>query len=100
MLEPVRRFVDGNSAPVQRADFLHSRPEKTPVLERCPPDAVCPAAAVLGGQALSITVTSRAGQLEVGVVGDRSAVPHPQRIITHLETSLTDLEHPLAPRGR
>lgn len=62
-------------------------------------DAVYPVPTILGGQALSITVTSRAGQLDVGVVGDRHAVPHLQRIITHLETSLSDLESAVAASG-
>ena len=30
---------------------------------------------------------------------DRHAVPHLQRIITHLETSLSDLEHAVAASG-
>lgn len=44
------------------------------------------------GQALNITVTSYAGSLEIGLTGCRRSVPHLQRLLTHLETSLADLE--------
>jgi WS/DGAT/MGAT family acyltransferase len=51
-----------------------------------------PASIVLNGQALNISVTSYADQLHFGLVGCRRTVPHLQRLLTHLETSLTDLE--------
>ena len=44
------------------------------------------------GQALNITVTSYAGELQFGLVGCRRAAPHLQRLLTHLETSLDELE--------
>jgi WS/DGAT/MGAT family acyltransferase len=51
-----------------------------------------PASIVLNGQALNISVTSYDHQLHFGLVGCRRTVPHLQRLLTHLETSLTDLE--------
>jgi WS/DGAT/MGAT family acyltransferase len=51
-----------------------------------------PASIVLNGQALNISVTSYAHQLHFGLVGCRRTVPHLQRLLTHLETSLTELE--------
>ena len=44
------------------------------------------------GQALNITVTSYADDLEFGLTGDRRSVPSLQRLLTHLETSLEELE--------
>ena len=44
------------------------------------------------GQALNITVTSYAGELQFGLVGCRRAAPHLQRLLTHLEDSLDELE--------
>src|SRR3954451_1039600 len=43
-------------------------------------------------QALNITVTSYNGNMEFGLIGDRRSVPHLQRLLTHLEDSLADLE--------
>lgn len=51
-----------------------------------------PASIVLNGQALNISVTSYDHQLHFGLVGCRRTVPHLQRLLTHLETSLTELE--------
>ncbi len=46
----------------------------------------------LNGQALNITLTSTADSLDFGLVGCRRSVPHLQRVLGHLETSLKDLE--------
>jgi WS/DGAT/MGAT family acyltransferase len=51
-----------------------------------------PASIVLNGQALNISVTSYAHELHFGLVGCRRTVPHLQRLLGHLEDSLTDLE--------
>ncbi|OBK20629.1 diacylglycerol O-acyltransferase [Mycobacterium asiaticum] len=44
------------------------------------------------GQALNITLVNNAGNLDFGLVGCRRSVPHLQRLLAHLETSLKDLE--------
>ncbi len=44
------------------------------------------------GQALNITLTSYNGNLEFGLIGCRRRVPHLQRLLTHLEDALADLE--------
>ncbi|MCW2713795.1 MAG: Wax ester synthase/acyl-CoA:diacylglycerol acyltransferase [Frankiales bacterium] len=44
------------------------------------------------GQALNITLTSYDGQLHFGLVGCRRSVPHLQRLLGHLEDSLSALE--------
>ncbi|KUI03705.1 wax ester/triacylglycerol synthase family O-acyltransferase [Mycobacterium sp. IS-3022] len=46
----------------------------------------------LDGQALNITLANSAGNLDFGLVGDRRRVPHLQRLLGHLETSLKELE--------
>ncbi|HEV2783395.1 MAG TPA: wax ester/triacylglycerol synthase family O-acyltransferase [Actinophytocola sp.] len=47
------------------------------------------------GQALNITVTSYAGDLEFGLTGCRRSVPHLQRLLTHLDDALAELEKAL-----
>jgi diacylglycerol O-acyltransferase len=44
------------------------------------------------GQALNITITSYAGNLNFGLTGCRRNVPHLQRLLTYLEDSLAELE--------
>jgi diacylglycerol O-acyltransferase len=51
-----------------------------------------PLSLVLDGQALNITLSSNADSLDFGLVGCRRSVPHLQRVLNHLETSLKDLE--------
>ncbi len=55
-------------------------------------DGMYPVSIVLDGQALNITLTSRKGFLDFGLIGCRRSVPHLQRLLTHLETSLEELE--------
>jgi WS/DGAT/MGAT family acyltransferase len=43
-------------------------------------------------QALNLTVTSYSGNMEFGLIGCRRSVPHLQRLLTHLEDALADLE--------
>jgi WS/DGAT/MGAT family acyltransferase len=44
------------------------------------------------GQALNITVTSYAGEMEFGLIGCRRSLPHLQRLLPALEDGLADLE--------
>ncbi|MDQ3405117.1 MAG: wax ester/triacylglycerol synthase family O-acyltransferase [Actinomycetota bacterium] len=53
---------------------------------------VYPVSVPYEGQALNITVTSYDGSMEFGLTGCRRSVPHLQRLLAYLETSLTDLE--------
>ncbi len=55
-------------------------------------DGNYPLSIVLDGQALNITLTNNAGNLDFGLVGCRRSVPHLQRLLAHLESSLKDLE--------
>ena len=55
-------------------------------------DGSYPMSALPEGQALNITLVNNAGNLDFGLVGCRRSVPHLQRLLTHLESSLEDLE--------
>lgn len=55
-------------------------------------DGNYPLSIALDGQALNITLVSNAGNLDFGLVGCRRSVPHLQRLLAHLESSLKDLE--------
>lgn len=51
-----------------------------------------PMSIAANGQALNITLVGGGDRLDFGLVGCRRAVPHLQRLLDHLETSLKDLE--------
>lgn len=51
-----------------------------------------PMSIAANGQALNITLVGSGDRLDFGLVGCRRAVPHLQRLLAHLETSLKDLE--------
>jgi hypothetical protein len=53
---------------------------------------VYPISMISEGQALNITVTRYADKITFGIVGDRKAVPHLQRMLIHVENALADLE--------
>jgi len=55
-------------------------------------DGSYPLSALPDGQALNITLVNNAGNLDFGLVGCRRSVPHLQRMLAHLESSLKDLE--------
>lgn len=55
-------------------------------------DGNYPLSIALDGQALNITMTNNADNLDFGLVGCRRSVPHLQRLLTHLEDSLAALE--------
>ncbi len=55
-------------------------------------DGSYPVSIPMDGQALNITLSSYDGSLDFGLIGDRNAVPHLQRLLDHLEDSLVELE--------
>lgn len=55
-------------------------------------DGLYPVSIVTDGLALNITLCSRDKYLDFGVIGCRSSVPHLQRMLTHLESALAELE--------
>lgn len=56
-------------------------------------DGNYPLSIALDGQALNITLSNNAENLDFGLVGCRRSVPSLQRLLGHLEDSLTELEH-------
>jgi diacylglycerol O-acyltransferase / wax synthase len=55
-------------------------------------DGNYPMSIALDGQALNITLVNNANSMDIGLVGCRRSVPHLQRLLAHLESSLKDLE--------
>ena len=55
-------------------------------------DGNYPLSIAMDGQALNITLVSNGDQLDFGIVGCRRSVPHLQRLLSHLEDALKDLE--------
>lgn len=55
-------------------------------------EGMYPVSIVLDGQALNITLTSRDKYLDFGLIGCRRSVPSLQRLLTHLEAALAELE--------
>jgi diacylglycerol O-acyltransferase / wax synthase len=55
-------------------------------------DGNYPLSIPLDGQALNITLVNNADKMDFGLVGCRRSVPHLQRLLGDLETSLKDLE--------
>jgi WS/DGAT/MGAT family acyltransferase len=55
-------------------------------------DGNYPLSIALDGQALNITLVNNADHIDFGLVGCRRSVPHLQRLLGHLESSLKDLE--------
>lgn len=51
-----------------------------------------PMSIAANGQVLNITLGGSGDGLDFGLVGCRRAVPHLQRLLAHLETSLKDPE--------
>ncbi|MCV7191891.1 WS/DGAT/MGAT family O-acyltransferase [Mycolicibacterium brumae] len=51
-----------------------------------------PVSIVTDNLALNITLANNAGNLEFGLIGCRRSIPHLQRLLTHLEDALADLE--------
>ena len=62
-------------------------------------DGNYPFSIALDGQALNITLSNNAGNLDFGLVGCRRSVPSLQRLLGHLEDSLSGLERALGTAG-
>jgi diacylglycerol O-acyltransferase len=58
-----------------------------------------PLSIALDGQALNITLSNNADNLDFGLVGCRRSVPSLQRLLGHLEDSLSDLEQAVGIAG-
>ncbi|MFN8071650.1 MAG: wax ester/triacylglycerol synthase family O-acyltransferase [Mycobacterium sp.] len=63
-------------------------------------DGNYPLSIALDGQAMNITLSNNADNLDFGLVGCRRSVPSLQRILGHLEDSLAGLEQAVGKKGR
>lgn len=63
-------------------------------------DGNYPLSIALDGQAMNITLSNNADNLDFGLVGCRRSVPSLQRILGHLEDSLAGLEQAVGKGGR
>ncbi|WP_406281684.1 wax ester/triacylglycerol synthase family O-acyltransferase [Nocardia sp. NBC_00881] len=55
-------------------------------------DATYPLSIPIDGQAINITLTSNADNLDIGIVACRRSVPRASMLLDHLESALADLE--------
>jgi diacylglycerol O-acyltransferase len=62
-------------------------------------DGNYPLSIALDGQALNITLSNNADNLDFGLVGCRRSVPSLQRLLGHLEDSLSELEQAVGTTG-
>jgi diacylglycerol O-acyltransferase len=62
-------------------------------------DGNYPLSIALDGQAMNITLSNNADNLDFGLVGCRRSVPSLQRILGHLEDSLAGLEQAMGTGG-
>jgi diacylglycerol O-acyltransferase len=53
---------------------------------------IYPISMISEGLAINITVTAYADTITFGIVGDRKAVPHLQRLLVHIENAISGLE--------
>lgn len=91
-LTPVPGFVKYTRPPFNIIVSNVPGPRKQMYWNGAALDGLYPASIVLDGQAVNITLTSRDTFLDFGIVGCRTSVPHLQRLLTHLESALVELE--------
>ena len=91
-LSPVPGFVRYTRPPFNVIVSNVPGPKEDMYLNGARLDGMYPVSIVLDGQALNITLTSRKDHIDVGLIGCRRSVPHLQRLLSHLEDSLAELE--------
>ena len=58
----------------------------------CRLDGIYPVSVVIHQIALNITLISRNGEIDFGLIGCRRTLPHMQRLLDYLEESIVELE--------
>jgi hypothetical protein len=90
---PRRRPRSCSCAPVQRGDLERPPGPSEPLYWNGPGSpGTYPISILVDGQALNITTSSYAGNLDFGILGCRRTVPSLQRVLTYLEDELRGLE--------
>lgn len=67
-------------------------PQETVYWQGCELDGIYPASLVLDGFALNITLISRHDKIDFGIIACRKSLPSVQRLLTHMEDSIEELE--------
>ena len=67
-------------------------PQETVYWQGCQLDGIYPASLVLDGYALNITLISRHDAIDFGIIACRKSLPSVQRLLTHLEDAINELE--------
>lgn len=67
-------------------------PQTNMYWQGCKLDGIYPASLVLDGFALNITLISRHDNIDFGIIACRRSLPSAQRLLTHLEDSIQELE--------
>ena len=91
-LSPVPGFVKYTNPPFNVVVSNVPGPRNPMYFNGAKLDGLYPVSIVTDGQAINITLTSRDKYLDFGIIGCRKSVPHLQRLLTHLETALVELE--------
>jgi WS/DGAT/MGAT family acyltransferase len=91
-LTPIPGFVKYTHPPFNVIVSNVPGPSKPMYFNGAKLDGMYPVSIVLDGQALNITLASRDKYLDFGLTGCRRSVPHLQRLLLHLESSLAELE--------
>ena len=89
---PVPGFVKHTRPPFNVIVSNVPGPKKDVYFNGARLDGMYPVSIVMDGQALNITLTSRAGFLDFGLIGCRTSLPSLQRLLQHLEDALAELE--------
>ncbi|MEV6059986.1 wax ester/triacylglycerol synthase family O-acyltransferase [Nocardia asteroides] len=103
-MAPIAAFAVRGYPPLPRAPFNVAisnvaGPQTPMYLGGARLDALYPLSLPLEGQALNITVTSNASNLDFGLVACRRAVPDLDRLLVHLDDGLAELEKATADCG-
>lgn len=91
-LSPLPGFVDHTRPPFNVVISNVPGPRETMYWNGARLDGIYPMSIAMDGQALNITLASNGDTLDFGVIGCRTRVPHLQRILLHLESTLAELE--------
>ncbi len=91
-LTPVPGFVKYTRPPFNVVISNVPGPKEQMYFNGAKLDGMYPVSIVLDGQALNVTLTSRDKYLDFGLIGCRRSIPSLQRMLTHLESSLAELE--------
>ncbi|WP_254052219.1 wax ester/triacylglycerol synthase family O-acyltransferase [Aeromicrobium sp. A1-2] len=91
-MSPIPGFVKYTNPPFNVVVSNVPGPKKQMYFNGSRLDGMYPVSIVTDGLALNITLTSRDKYLDFGLIGCRRSVPHLQRLLTHLEDALAELE--------